>query len=452
MKKQNISANEIRSLFTKAMSDMYKDEVPAYGILMDLVKEVNNDFLEKNTDIKKTLQQTENLDRIDQERHGAIRLGTAKEIHTIRRLFAVMGMFPVGYYDLSVANIPVHSTAFRPLKRSDLSVNPFRVFTSLLRLDLIEDKDLRASAEELLNKRKIFTEECIQLIKKFEKQGFLSKPDGERFVKEAVETFRWHIDACVDEILYHKLKSVHGLVTDVVSFQGPHINHLTPRTLDIDFVQSNMPKRGINPKAVIEGPPNRKNDILLRQTSFKALVEKVYFINQSEPGVHQARFGEIEQRGVALTPKGRDLYDKLLLEVRNKITPAPDGSNAKKYYQILDDVFSRFPDDKQILHDENYAYYEYHLKDGVKNHGCTTIQELMEKDLVTITPIVYEDFLPVSAAGIFQSNLGDNKPQDIDCSPQQKMFEDCLGVTVTDPFELYEQIKQDSIANCLNAA
>ncbi len=26
-------------------------------------------------------------------------------------------------------------------------------------------------------------------------------------------------------------------------------------------------------------------------------------------GTHTARFGEIEQRGVALTPKGRQLYD-----------------------------------------------------------------------------------------------------------------------------------------------
>jgi uncharacterized glyoxalase superfamily metalloenzyme YdcJ len=29
-------------------------------------------------------------------------------------------------------------------------------------------------------------------------------------------------------------------------------------------------------------------------------------------GTHSARFGEIEQRGVALTPKGRALYDRLL--------------------------------------------------------------------------------------------------------------------------------------------
>lgn len=56
-------------------------------------------------------------------------LGTARELATMRRLFAVMGMAPVGYYDLSVAGVPVHSTAFRPVDEAALSRNPFRVFT-----------------------------------------------------------------------------------------------------------------------------------------------------------------------------------------------------------------------------------------------------------------------------------------------------------------------------------
>ena len=86
------------------------------------------------------------LDQLGMERHGAIRLGTPDELSTIRRLFMVMGMVPVGYYDLSVAGIPVHSTAFRPTSEEALRRNPFRVFTSLLRLDLIEDEEARRAA------------------------------------------------------------------------------------------------------------------------------------------------------------------------------------------------------------------------------------------------------------------------------------------------------------------
>jgi uncharacterized glyoxalase superfamily metalloenzyme YdcJ len=72
-----------------------------------------------------------------------------------------------------------------------------------------------------------------------------------------------------------------------------------------------MPECGIEPKALIEGPPRREVPILLRQTSFKALEEPVMFAGEHR-GTHSARFGEIEQRGVALTPKGRALYDRLL--------------------------------------------------------------------------------------------------------------------------------------------
>ncbi|PVM01489.1 hypothetical protein C4794_26615, partial [Salmonella enterica subsp. enterica serovar Anatum] len=41
--------------------------------------------------------------------------------------------------DLSQAGVPVHSTAFRPIDEASLSRNPFRMFTSLLRLELIEN-------------------------------------------------------------------------------------------------------------------------------------------------------------------------------------------------------------------------------------------------------------------------------------------------------------------------
>ena len=143
-------ADEIRAGFSRAMSDMYKQEVPQYGTLMQLVAEVNSGTLKSDADLAARLDRAGELDRLSDERHGAIRLGTEAELFDIGRLFAVMGMYPVGYYDLAVAGIPVHSTAFRPVDDAALSRNPFRVFTSLLRLDLIEDAALRAKAAAIL--------------------------------------------------------------------------------------------------------------------------------------------------------------------------------------------------------------------------------------------------------------------------------------------------------------
>lgn len=452
-----VAASAIRAAFSAAMSAMYRTEVPAYGTLMELVAEVNGKVLAADPALRDSLDATNSLDRISEERHGAIRLGTPAELAMMRRVFAVMGMSPVGYYDLSEAGVPVHSTAFRPVGEEALSINPFRVFTSLLRLDLIADEALRAEAEVVLNKRQIFTDEAIALVEKAEEASGLDKADADRFVAEVLETFRWHDKANVSADMYRRLHDAHRLIADVVSFKGPHINHLTPRTLDIDAVQDRMPSRDISPKAIVEGPPTRACPILLRQTSFKALEEPVSFRSDDgswKSGSHTARFGEIEQRGIALTPKGRALYDQLLTETRGKVRPAADGSNAAAYVAALGDTFKQFPDDWAGIREAGLGYFTYSLTAaGQKSppRGDADIGTLVADGLVRFDPITYEDFLPVSAAGIFQSNLGDDAAQEFHASPNQVRFEADLGTSVLNEFDHYAAIEQASIDTCLQA-
>jgi uncharacterized glyoxalase superfamily metalloenzyme YdcJ len=447
-----LAPDQIRAHFSAALSAMYRAEVPAYGTLLDLVAEVNHETLAKDADLRKQLERSGTLDRVSVERHGAIRLGTAQELSDMRRIFAVMGMFPVGYYDLSPAGVPVHSTAFRPIGADALSVNPFRVFTSLLRLELIEDEALRRAAAETLTKRQIFTSRALELTAQAEAGGGLPEALAREFVAEVLETFRWHAEAKVDAETYERLHDAHRLIADVVSFKGPHINHLTPRTLDIDAVQSLMPDHGISPKAVIEGPPRRACPILLRQTSFKALQEAVAFPDAEgslTEGYHTARFGEIEQRGIALTPKGRALYDRLLNETRAIARPAADGSNSDAYVAALEDCFRAFPDDWDSIRREGLGYFTFVPAQGRVIDGEADLETLLARGDLVATPLVYEDFLPVSAAGIFQSNLGDHAAQNFEASPNQRVFEASLGATVLDEFEHYAAIQADSLNACL---
>ncbi|MDO4593220.1 MAG: DUF1338 family protein, partial [Comamonadaceae bacterium] len=118
-----VSSNEIRTRFSRAMSEMYRKEVPQYGSLVELVADVNAQTLQAQPALRAQLEQSGEIHRLDIERHGAIRVGTPEELVTLRRLFAVMGMEPVGYYDLSVAGVPVHSTAFRPVSDEALLAN-----------------------------------------------------------------------------------------------------------------------------------------------------------------------------------------------------------------------------------------------------------------------------------------------------------------------------------------
>lgn len=448
-----VHPDEIRSMFSGAMSDMYRAEVPQYGTLMELVSDINQERLAADPVLRDGLVRSDDLDRIDLERHGAIRLGKPEELFNMRRLFAVMGMHPVGYYDLSVAGVPVHSTAFRPIDDDALRRNPFRVFTSLLRLELIEDAQLRTEAEAILTKREIFTPDALKLIYLAEKNGGLDRVQAEQFVTEALETFRWHSDATVSLETYQKLHDAHRLIADVVCFKGPHINHLTPRTLDIDAVQRAMPERGISPKAIVEGPPSRKCPILLRQTSFKALEEQVYFVGSNPKGTagtHTARFGEIEQRGIALTAEGRKLYDTLLASVRHAVQVSAGGSNARDYETELVERFAAFPDDYETLRVEKLAFFRYSVTDAGRNAAGkvdrdVSVDELVDQGYLHADPIIYEDFLPVSAAGIFQSNLGSDEQKNYAEQSNQDVFEKCLGASVADELALYAAHQQASI-------
>lgn len=442
-----VSPDDIRSAFSQAMSDMYRQEVPQYGDLLELVANINRETLAADPALAARLDAQDETSRLDVERHGAIRVGTADELSTLRRVFALMGMFPVSYYDLSEAGVPVHSTAFRPIDEDSLRRNPFRVFTSLLRLELIENDDLRRQAASILAERDIFTPAARELIELGERQGGFDRDQAERFVTEILETFRWHRDATVDHETYQALHDAHRLIADVVCFRGPHINHLTPRTLDIDAAQAAMPDYGITPKAVIEGPPKREWPILLRQTSFKALEEPVRFAG-SDGGTHTARFGEIEQRGVALTPKGRVLYDELLAKSRQ----APAAADNLAHQRQLSECFTAFPDDLEALQRDALAYFRYAISESGRQRlaggepAPASLDEAMAADWIDATPITYEDFLPVSAAGIFQSNLGDVRHQAYASESNQGAFELSLGRPVYDEFELYGRLQEDSLA------
>jgi uncharacterized glyoxalase superfamily metalloenzyme YdcJ len=64
---------------------------------------------------------------------------------------------------------------------------------------------------------------------------------------------------------------------------------------------------------------------------------------------------------------------------------------------------------------------------------------------------VYEDFLPLSAAGIFKSNVtGEPEQQSLsETRGGSKLeLESALGCQVLDEFELYDRLQRDSLQHC----
>lgn len=394
-----VGPTELRARFARALSELYGAEVPAYTTLVEVSEEVNADVLASRDDAERF----GSIGRVTAERHGAIRLGTTDELAQVARIFGACGMYPVGFYDLREATpaIPVVSTAFRPLAREELAENPFRVFSSLLVVDdrRFFDEALEAELRGFLEARSLFPDELLGLADLMEDQHELSPTDADRFLELATASFALSPEP-VDREWYTRLEAISSVAADIGGVASTHINHLTPRVLDIDELYRRMQARGIEMIDRIQGPPRTDGtDVLLRQTSFRALAEPRRF---REPDGSVAvdslrvRFGEVEQRGVALTPTGRDVYDA--------------GGRAA------------LPATAEELDAQDLAYFTRDAGGPLK-------------------PIVYEDFLPKSAAGIFASNLtseGSLDDSQRGTARDAGWLQRVLGRTLHDPYDLYE--------------
>jgi uncharacterized glyoxalase superfamily metalloenzyme YdcJ len=458
-----IDVDELRTSFALALSAMYKKEVPLYGDLIRIVRTVNEETVASSSDPHMIRIRHGGVasERLDLERHGAIRLGTPYELVTVRRLFALIGLHPVGYYDLSPAGLPMHATSFRPTSVASLKKNPFRVFTTLLRPELLKDADSRELALKLLARRSIFSAELLRLLEAADEQGGrLRKGQAGIFVQEAMKTFGWRQIAAASRDDYLKLKAEHPILADVACFQSAHINHLTPRTLSISTAQERMKIEGMAVKERIEGPPARRCPILLRQTSFLALEEPIRFPTATAEtmtkGSHKARFGEIEERGAAVTPKGRRLYEQLLKTSMDRIAQLSEGHTPADEDAVIAQVFEQYPDTWNELRQKGLVYFDFQCVPSARGQTIAldaSIDTLVGQGILEATPVTYEDFLPLSAAGIFQSNLqsGSNKGVSLTvkkvCADQEG-YETALGAVVTDMDKWYADAQDESLRRC----
>ena len=310
----------------------------------------------------------------------------------------------------------------------------------------------------MLARRRIFTDRALELIALQEAQGGLNAAQAQEFVEQALETFRWHNQATVSAEEYRQLHDQHRLIADVVAFKGPHINHLTPRTLDIDRVQQAMPGRGITPKAVIEGPPRRRRAILLRQTSFKALEESVDFVEHDShaiAGHHTARFGEIEQRGVALTPKGRALYDRLLQATNDALQAPPSERTPSATTNCWRKTSGRFRMITPRCASNSWPGSAISRPNAAwrpKSRWISTVpwSNCSRKNTFASSRWCMKIFCR-SAQRDFPVKSGDSRHAQYNAASSRAAFEQALGSEVIDELALYQQTQQRSLEACAQA-
>jgi uncharacterized glyoxalase superfamily metalloenzyme YdcJ len=449
-----VSSTELRTRFAARLSSMYGVEVPAYRTLVEVSQEVNQRVIAREGAEAERLG---SIDRVTAERHGAIRVGTPEELAQVARVFGALGMFPCGFYDLrdaAPAPVPVVSTAFRPLDRAELAANPFRVFTSMLVPEdrRFFDPDLEGRLLTFLAARELFPAELLALADAAIEHGELSAADADRYLELAAASFALSAEP-VDRAWYGELERISGVAADIGGVTTTHINHLTPRVLDIDDLYESMQARGIEMIDEIQGPPRWDGpDVLLRQTSFRALSEPRTF-RDADGGISQGalrvRFGEVEARGIALTPAGRDRFDELVADVDRRLAEDPDLRRS----DVAPLVWSEgLPSTERDLCLAGLGFFTFRVDPDVAARRVTPEQRaaLERADVAALVragvlhpePIVYEDFLPRSAAGIFASNLTDSGSMDADQGGAERdrhWMADVIGRTVSVPEEIYAQ-------------
>jgi len=211
-------------------------------------------------------------------------------------------------------------------------------------------------------------------------------------------------------------------------------------------------------KDFTEGPPE-DTPILLRQDAYKALTEPVSFHQPDGSTInsaHTARFGEIEQRFYATTPAGRRLYDQCLAAAEEMRAKNPNwikqdyAACQKEYAQC----FAAFPKTLPALLEKKLVYGRFTATSkGLAAKASKTIQtrdlnELIRLGYVHGDGLRYEDFLPVSAAGIFASNLGQYGTKSTAAAKPVytgEMLEEILGRKIIDSDAIYRSQQEESI-------
>lgn len=441
----NVTPTQLRAQFALRLSALYGREVPAYTTLLDVTASINADTMRTSG---ADAERFGSIDRVTAERHGAIRVGNAREMSQVALIFGAMGMYPVGFYDLrdtASSSIPVVSTAFRPIDPAELAINPFRIFTSMLVASdrRFFDPDLGRRLAEFLDRRTLFPPLLLELAATCERDNGLAAEESATFLDLATAAFALSTDP-VDRAWYRELEAVSAVAADIGGVSSTHINHLTPRVLDIDLLHRRMGERGVAMIDTIQGPPRTSGPgLLLRQTSFRALDEQRMFLDENgnvEPGHLRVRFGEVEARGAAATALGRRRYDEYLDRLD---TEEPEDASAL--------WSSLVPDDETLWMAEDLAYFTFRVT-GTNPSAADRdggLVDLVRSGVLAADPIVYEDFLPKSAAGIFRSNLESDGTRNSDNTAaafDAEAMESVLGRTLHDPYRIYGRLRDESVA------
>ena len=245
-----VAPAEIRSRIVSQILSRFSQSMPIYAKMMSVAESINH------------AAGQDEAKRLGKIMHAAIRCASPAELQTVRQIFQLIGCEPVNYYDLR-EKVSVQSTAFRPVERSEIQQDGFRLFCSMLSIDCI-DAEHRPFVESIIQRRSVFPQPLLDLIKVGQQTG-LNKEQVDQFVEHCVEIFVRPDTALVSQQEHEQLRAINKVAAQVLITNSLAFNHLTPSVASVPQAHQQMIQQGIKTIPVWQGPVGL--DVILRQTS-----------------------------------------------------------------------------------------------------------------------------------------------------------------------------------------
>ncbi|BEI83410.1 hypothetical protein CcaverHIS002_0400140 [Cutaneotrichosporon cavernicola] len=165
-------------------------------------------------------------------------------------------------------------------------------------------------------------------------------------------------------------------------------------------------------------------------------------------------------------------HGAIRLEATAQLERWKQEGKKKELNEALATTFRAYPDDWDQLRTQGLVYFRYKVakesasKSGAVQEGLAAgqlvdMEALLRAGAVVCEPITYEDFLPLSAAGIFTSNLSLGGPNEATERKLEKMeeqsnasraeLEQLLGCVIPSEIDLYDELQAASVKACEEA-
>ena len=180
----------------------------------------------------------------------------------------------------------------------------------MLSIDCI-DAEHRPFVESIIERRNVFPAPLLDLIKIGHQTG-LNQDQVDQFVEHCVEIFVRPKTALVSRQEHEQLRAINKVAAQVLITNSLAFNHLTPSVASVPQAHQQMIAQGIKTIPVWQGPVGL--DVILRQTSCLAPPVVLKFPEADgafAEAEYQETFVEFEERLQALTPTGRQEFERL---------------------------------------------------------------------------------------------------------------------------------------------